>query len=170
MSKLYDLSERFRQLYDMFEEALESGELDSDSEDMFLDTLESIEGEISFKCENIVKFMKNLNGDVDALKAEEDRLKKKRQAIENKVDSLKNYMSDMLRNAKIDEVKAGVFKVKFAKTNPSVDIVNPKLIPSQYREPQEDKILKTQMLKDLKDGKVVEGAVLVTDKTHLRIS
>jgi translation initiation factor 2 alpha subunit (eIF-2alpha) len=170
MSKLYELSESFRKLYEIFEDALDNDELDADSEEMFLDTLESLEGEISFKVENICKFIKNIDGDIKALKAEEDRLSKKRKAMENKVESLKKYMSDMLINAKIKEVKAGNFKVKFQASPPSVEILNPELIPAQYREPQEDKILKSEIMKELKDKKEVAGAKLVDDKVHLRIT
>jgi hypothetical protein len=170
MSKLYELSESFRKLSEMLEEALDNEELDADSEQMFKDTLESIQESIEVKIENICKFMKNLDGDVKAFKAEEDRLNKKRKAIENKIDGMKKYMEEMLINAGIKEVKAGTFKVKFAKTNPSVEILNPKLVPEQYREKQEDKIFKAEILKDLKDGKVIDGVKLVTDKQHLRIS
>lgn len=173
MAKLYQLSDQYRRLMDMIDDALDNEELSEDDLQMFIDTVESIEDSIAVKCENIVKLLMNLQGDVLAFKEEEKRLAKRRKYMENKVDGLKNYMDNMLRNANIDNLNAGSFTIKYHKTNPSVEIVDINKIPAQYRIKQEDKINKTDLLKalkSLKDGETIEGVKLITDKTHMRIS
>lgn len=48
--------------------------------------------------------------------------------------------------------------------------MNEKAIPNTYRIPQPDKIDTKGLLAAVKQGEVVEGVELVTDKKHLRIS
>ena len=71
---LYELSLAFQEVQNM----------DLDPEVM-KDTLDSIEDAIENKAENIAKLIRNLESDVSAYKEEEDRLKTKHQATENKV-------------------------------------------------------------------------------------
>lgn len=173
MSKLYQLSDQYRRLMEMVDDALDNEVLSEDDLQMFVDTLESVEDSIAVKCENIVKFIKNLEGDVNAFKAEEKRLATKRKYMENKVEGLKSYMDNMLRNAKVDIVNAGNFTIKYAKTSPSVEIVDVEKVPTEYRIKQEDKINKIDLLKalkSLKEDEVIEGVRLVKDKKHMRIS
>ena len=83
---LYELSIAFQEVQNM--------ELDPE---VMQDTLDSIEGAIENKAENIAKLIRNLESDVSAYKEEEDRLKTKRQATENKVKWLKTYLEDNMK-------------------------------------------------------------------------
>ena len=71
MSTLYELKEEHEALMNM----LYDEEVD---EQTVLDTLEGIEGEIEEKADNYAKIMKILSADTEALKKEEDRLKRRR--------------------------------------------------------------------------------------------
>ena len=71
---LYELSLSFQEVQNM----------DLDPEVM-KDTLDSIEDAIENKAENMAKLIRNLESDRLAYKEEEDRLKTKRQAVENKL-------------------------------------------------------------------------------------
>ncbi len=55
------------------------------------DTLESIEGAIEEKVEAIHRLYRNMQADIDALKAEEKRLSEKRKVLENEQKRLKEY-------------------------------------------------------------------------------
>ncbi|WP_339193884.1 siphovirus Gp157 family protein [Paenibacillus sp. FSL P4-0176] len=170
MSKLYDLGEKYRRFNDFVDAAWDDEDLTEDDLQMYIETLESIEDEVSVKVENIVKFMKNIEGDIEAYKNEEKRLEKKRKYLQNKFDGLKNYMQTTLEIGNIDKVNAGTFKVKLQTNPPSINIIDPKKVPDKYKTAQDPKIDSKALLKDVKNGLEVEGAVLVTDKKHIRIS
>jgi hypothetical protein len=174
MAKLYQLAEQYRVFNDYVNNALdEDGEegFDLTEEDiqMYIDTMDSIQDDVANKVENIVKFLKNMEGDIESFKKEEKRIANRRKYMENKHDGLKDYMSNMLQMAGIKSIDAGNFRVKFQKNNPSVEVLNEDHVPAKFREPQPDKILKVEILKALKDKEIIPGVLLVTDKEHLRI-
>ena len=101
--KLYELSGLFDDLFDSFEDidnyTPEDGEeipdIDAFRERMregWFDTLSAIEAEFDVKAENIACYIKNMNAEIKALKAEEDALKRRRKAFENSVERLKGYL------------------------------------------------------------------------------
>ena len=101
--KLYELSGLFADLFDSFEDidnyTPEDGEeipdIDAFRERMregWFDTLSAIEAEFDVKAENIACYIKNMNAEIKALKAEEDALKRRRKAFENSVERMKAYL------------------------------------------------------------------------------
>lgn len=170
MSKLYELGEQYRRFNDFVDAAWDDEDLTEDDLQMYIETLESIEDEVSVKVENIVKFMKNIEGDIEAFKNEEKRLEKKRKYLQNKFDGLKSYTQTTLEVSNIDKVNAGTFKVKLQNNPPSISIVDPKKIPDKYKTAQDPKIDSKALLKDVKNGTQVDGVILITDKKHIRIS
>jgi hypothetical protein len=172
MANLYTLAEQYVKLNEMIEDALdnleESGIVEDDLQ-MFIDTLDSIDDSIEVKVENICKFLKNINGDIEIFKKEEQRIAKRRKTLENKHDGIKGYLESMLRLMNKKEVITGTFTVKFQKSPASVNVISEKDIPSEYKEPVPDKILKKEILAALKDKKAIPGVLLVDDNTHMRI-
>lgn len=161
MPNLYELSNQYLYLNTL----LENEEIDPEA---IQDTLEAIEDEIEVKIENIVKLMKNIEGDIDAFKTEEKRLADRRKALENKYNYFKQYIQDSMIKLNKKNIKTGLFTISFQKSPPSVEIVDEKSIPHEYIAFQ-IQINKKQLLEDLKNGKEVKGVVLVKDKEHLRI-
>lgn len=170
MSKLYTLGEQYKAFNEFVDAAWDNEDLTEDDLELYIETLESIEDELSNKVENIAKFMKNIESDIEAFKAEEKRLARKRKYLENKYNGLKSYTQSVLEVNKIDKVNAGMFKVKLQKNPPSINILNSNKVPSTYKIAQEPKIDSKKLLNDVKNGAVIEGVELVTDKQHLRIS
>nr|DAS98722.1 MAG TPA: resistance protein [Caudoviricetes sp.] len=146
---LYELSLAFQDVQNM----------DLDPEVM-KDTLDSIEDAIENKAENIAKLIRNLESDVKAYKEEEERLKTKRQAAENKVKWLKTYLEDNMKLTGKTKFKSGVFKFSIQKNPVSVNITDKKIIPEDYLIPQSPKVNNTLLKKALKDGIEVPGAEL----------
>jgi hypothetical protein len=170
MAKLYQLSINYQKLMEMMDNAITSEEgIPEDDLEMYKDTLDSVKDSIENKCENIIKFMKNINSDIAGLKAEEERLAKQRKYMENKHDGLKKYMEEALRSAGIKNLQLNNFKIRFQKNPASVEVLDIKKIPSEFLTEQEPKVDKTGILKSLKDGKEIQGVKLVTDKDHIRI-
>ena len=146
---LYELSLAFQEVQNM----------DLDSEVM-KDTLDSIGGTFENKAENMAKLIRNLESDRLAYKEEENRLKTKRQAVENKLEWLKTYLKDCMKLTGKTKFKSGVFKFSIQKNPVSVNITNKKILPKDYLIPQPPKVNNTTLKKALKDGIEVPGAEL----------
>ena len=155
---LYELSVAFQEVQNM----------DLDPEVM-KDTLDSIGGTFENKAENMAKLIRNLESDRLAYKEEEDRLKTKRQAVENKLEWLKTYLKDCMKLTGKTKFKSGVFKFSIQKNPVSVNITNKKIIPEDYLIPQPPKVNNTTLKKALKDGIEVPGAELkLTEGLRIR--
>ena len=146
---LYELSLSFQEVQNM----------DLDPEVM-KDTLDSIEDAIESKAENIAKLIRNLESDVSAYKEEEDRLKTKRQATENKVKWLKTYLEDNMKLTGKTKFKSGMFNFAIQKNPASVNITDEKIIPEEFLIQQPPKVDKTSLKEILKRGIEVPGAEL----------
>lgn len=146
---LYELSVAFQEVQNM----------DLDPEVM-QDTLDSIEDAIENKAENIAKLIRNLESDVAAYKEEEDRLKTKRQATENKVKWLKTYLEDNMKLTGKTKFKSGMFNFSIQKNPASVNITDEKIIPEEFLIQQPPKVDKTSLKEILKRGIEVPGAEL----------
>lgn len=146
---LYELSVAFQEVQNM--------ELDPE---VMKDTLDSIEDAIENKAENIAKLVRNLESDVSAYKEEEDRLKTKRQATENKVKWLKTYLEDNMKLTGKTKFKSGMFNFSIQKNPASVNITDERIIPEEFLIPQLPKIDKTALKNILKNGVEVPGAEL----------
>lgn len=146
---LYELSLSFQEVQNM----------DLDPEVM-KDTLDSIEDAIEGKAENIAKLIRNLESDVSAYKEEEDRLKTKRQATENKVKWLKTYLEDNMKLTGKTKFKSGMFNFSIQKNPASVNITDEKIIPVEFLIQQPPKVDKTSLKEILKRGIEVPGAEL----------
>ena len=146
---LYELSLSFQEVQNM----------DLDPEVM-KDTLDSIGGTFENKAENMAKLIRNLESDRLAYKEEEDRLKTKRQAVENKLKWLKTYLRDCMKLTGKTKFKSGMFNFSIQKNPVSVNITNKKILPEDYLIPQPPKVNNTTLKKALKDGIEVPGAEL----------
>lgn len=169
MASLYQLTNQYLALVDMANAALEDENgIEIDDLEMFIDTLDAIEDSMESKAENIGKLIKNLEGDVAVFKAEEQRLQKRRKSMENRIERLKRYTKEMLELAGKDRMSAGVFNIRLQKNPPSIRIVDETKIPSTYKQPQPDKIMNQEILKDLKNGVVIPGAEIAPETKHIR--
>jgi hypothetical protein len=169
MPTLYQLTDDYINFVNYANNILENDDLTEEDFQMLIDTLDAIKDSVEYKVENIIKFMKNIEGDIEAYKKEEDRLKKRRKVQENTYNRLKDYVKNMLETANIKSVEAGVFKVRIQKNNPSVEIYDENKVPDKYKIPQDPVIDKKTLLADLKNGLVVEGAKIADESYHLRI-
>lgn len=148
MAKLYELNAMIEAFE--FEIDEETGEITN------IGDLDALQIERDEKMENIALWIKNLKADAKAYADEEKSFYAKKKAAENKVESLKNYLQYCLNGEKF---KTDRVTVSY-RNSKSADIVNESLIPEEYKVPQEPKISKADILKDLKEGKDVPGANL----------
>ncbi|MFT0140735.1 siphovirus Gp157 family protein [Alcanivoracaceae bacterium MT1] len=153
-------------LYHMTDEYLAAldhlRDMDLDEETMS-DTLEGLEGELTIKAQNVAAFTLNLDAEAAAIKEAEQRLARRRRALENKVKKLRDYLLVNMERAGISEISAidNSFRVRVMKGRQSVVIDDMDALPADYTTTKTivdpDKRLIT---KAISDGYEVPGAHL----------
>lgn len=158
--KLYEITEAYRNIEMLLN--------DADNDDdlvLFNSALIDIQGQLEDKVENIVNLIRNSDADIKALKEEEQRLNKKRKALENKVQSMKDYVFDSLVVTGTESIKYKAFKVSIKENPESVFVTDANKIPDSYFVTQEPKIDKRAVKEAIKDGKSVPGAELIRTRS-----
>ncbi len=101
----------------------------------FADTLEGLQFELEKKAEGYCKVLRQMESDIEAIKAEEDRLKRNRSAIENNVKRMKEALKDAMVKTGHDDkngLKAGLFQLKVAKNGGQRPLVIDGDVPEQF--------------------------------------
>ena len=127
--KLYEMSADFSELFDNYDAIVNieftpdgrGGFVDDDGnpvdpeerrremQQAWFDTLDGMEQELVRKAENVAVYIKNMEAEAKTLKAEEDKLKARRQAKEGSAKRMREYLMSCMKQAnisKIDEPKA----------------------------------------------------------------
>ena len=150
-------------LYELSQNYLAVQDMDLEPETL-KDTLDSIEEAIEVKAENIAKWIRNLEADKKAFEEEEKRFKEKKQAADNRIKSLKQYLEDNMRLTGKTKFKAGFFSFAIQNNPPSVEVFDETLIPKQFLIEQPVKIDRAGIKELLKAGEEVPGAELKQTK------
>lgn len=157
MATLYALTGDLLQIQQMIEDGMDLG-----------DTLESVELEIADKLEGYAMIIKNIQSDIDGLKAEEKRLSERRRSLENSVKRMKEAMSSTLELVEDDDkgkkrVKTDKFSFYFIeRASAIVEDVNELPINFIKTEIKADSKALTEYLKS---GNEVKGATLKVNKS-----
>lgn len=114
---LYDLTGDLLRL----QELLESGEV-VDTE-LLADVLADTTTDYEEKIENYAKIVKNLSANIDSLKAEAERLTKRRKALEANIDSLKSRMFDSMKATGKTKIKGDLFTVSIRANGGKVPVI-----------------------------------------------
>lgn len=173
----YEEQERRRErmtLYELTEELMELLAMAEDEDvdpQILQDTFEGVEGEFDAKVEAYCKVIKGLMADMEVLKAEEERIAKKRKTIENNVTSMKDTIELALRT--VGKTKAGgkLFTASIQKNGgkaPLVVTLQPEELPEEYRK-VEYKQDSDAIRKALEEGKELQWACLTERGESLRI-
>ena len=164
MSSIYELTDQWKEVEGM----LYDGETD---EQIILDTLESIDGEIEQKADNYAKLIKNMLSDAKILSAEEDRIRRRRQSIESRAKRLKETLQANLEYIGKTKFKTVLFSFSVSKNSgkqPLEITDNLDDIPGKFLIPQPPAVDKDKVRELLKE-KEVEWAHLEPYGKHLNI-
>lgn len=133
-----------------------------DDPETFLDTLESIDWQdrLEEKLESYARVHFDMLSRIEAIKMEEQRLAKKRKAIESNDERLVDRVQGAFKAAGLTKVEAGAYTLRVSKSKRvEVDEV---LLPSKYFiEKVERKPDKKNIRKLLSEGQEISGAQLV---------
>lgn len=166
---LYQLNEQFEELWAVMDDIPAD---DPDALEAFYTTLEGIQMERDEKIESIACFIKQLNADAAALKAEADALTERKKSKEKKSERLKEMLLSAMTDTNTKRLDLPRAKLTVRQNPPSVVIrdLEP-LVTSAYLKPRkitESDIDKTAIKAAIQSGEEVEGAELET-RTSLLI-
>ena len=173
MANLYEIDYQLKVLEDYMCDP-DTGELLD--EDSFNVKFDEIQMALNDKIESSMCFYKNLQADIEAFKAEEKNLAQRRKVKENLAERIKKRIDSYIQHQFIDEEgnlhKDELNKYKFEtprvkisyRKSDTVDIYDIDLLPKEYiKEKVEVSADKTALKKDIKSGKEINGAKIVTN-------
>ncbi len=162
MTKLYELTEQFKELSTL-----------SDCEDMkeaLADTLEGIQGEFRDKAQAITGMALNMDADTYAIDEEIKRLTARKKTIQNRQQSIKDYLRVNMDRCDIKKISCPLFTITCVQGRNLVYIDNQDALPEEYLS------VKTVIAPDkkaieavLKEGLEVPGAHFEKSKSSIRI-
>lgn len=173
MSNLYEIDYQLQMLEDYMVD-VETGEiLDEDS---FNAKFDEIQMALNEKIENSMCFYKNLQADIEAFKTEEKNIAQRRKVKENLAERIKNRIDNYIRMKYTNEdgvvdtddlnkfkMETPRMKLSYRKSD-SVDVYDIDSLPKEYiKEKVEVSADKTALKKDIKSGKAINGAKIVTN-------
>ena len=153
---LYELNQNFNNLI----EVLENTE-DENIKELIKKSMDQLTLETNEKIENIIKYIKNLEAEAEALEKESKRLNDKKFKTLKKVDNLKNYLKDFTNTLDNKKYHTGIFNISIRKNAASVVIDNEFLVPDEFCKTEViRKVDKVALKEKLKAGEVIEGVKL----------
>ena len=148
--RLYELTEALQHVECIIESA--EGELTEETE-KYLDALQM---ERSAKLESIAKILKNTEAQTKALKAEEERLAKKRKSLAGRTDWLKGYVLNNINAS--EKVEVGIFTFS-VRSSQAVEVEDLEKLPDEYKRVEyRESPDKKKILEMFKEGNAVPGA------------
>jgi len=125
--KLYEIANEYQSLLDSSEFDEETGEILTDpiSLSSNLETFKE-------KAVNVAKYFNSLDAEADAIRQAEKMMKARRESIEARSESLRNYLLKNMQACDISEIKCEYFAIKRKLNRASVDDYAPELIPGKF--------------------------------------
>ena len=148
---LFEITERYQQLLAFAED----GEID---DEIFAETLNSIEDELELKAENYARVIKELevrkgsiSGEIDVIQKEVDRRKEHINSIDRHITRMKESLTDAMIKTNKTKFKSEHFSFWTQKTA-EVVITDEAGISMEYFTVPEPKVSKQKIKDDLKKG------------------
>lgn len=153
MASLYELTGEALVLQEMLEmEDGDPAELEKE--------LESISKDMDKKFDAYLKIYYNNLSDADQVDAEIKRLQKRKKALTNNADKIKNSVMTAMQVLGKDKFKSALFSASIRKTPESVVIDYPQDVPQEFLKPVEPEFDKTKLKEYLKNNPNCEFAHL----------
>lgn len=161
---LYELTNDYINLLALAEDP------DTDPE-VLADTLEGLDGQLEDKADNYAKVIRQIESDVNGLKAEIERLQARKTAAQNNIDRMKANLEQMMIATDKTKFKTELFSFGIQK-NPAKVVMDEQYIenvPEEYLKYKEPEIDRKKIAEDLKAGKDLNGIAHLEQSESLRI-
>lgn len=156
-------------LYELTGALADLSSMDLDDEAV-QNSLEAIQGEFTDKAIAIIKLSENMTADTSAIDAEIDRLKARKQVIENRKKSLREYLLRNMEACGITKIESPLFTATLRKGVESVEIEDQSKLPDEFVTVEVvTKPDKNLIKAKLKAGEGIPGASLKRGATTLQI-
>ena len=164
MANLYELTSNYETVLNM----LYDEDID---EQMVLDTLESIEGEIEDKADGYAKIIKELLGDAEKIKAEKLRLEARQKAFENRAKLLKDNLQNTMTQLGKTKFKTELFSFGIQKNGGKLPLIIEDIakVPDEYFKHTEKELDNTKIREAIDSGKEISFAYYGKQGETLRI-
>ena len=163
MTHLYELSNAYKMLMDT----------DELTEEELIECVNNVKELFNDKARNIARLVLSLKADSEAIATEVIRLSARKQAIENRMTWLKNYLTQEMEATETTQIKDEIVSVSLRNSPPSVMVEDEELIPADYwRTIPETKVVDKQTILGLykeDNSLIVPGVTIQTDRKHVVI-
>lgn len=164
MSRLYEISQQYQQLSAMTEED------DHIPMHVIQDTMQAIEGEFQEKGKALAMVALNMDGDLEAIQSQIDRLEARKRTIANRKESLKEYLRSNMEASGITKITHPLFTITLGKGKPIVVIDEESKIPDDFMRVKVTSAPdKAEIAKAIKEGVEVPGVHSEIGKSSISI-
>lgn len=162
---LYKLTENFK--------ALEKLADDPDMVESVVDTMEALEGEFNDKAIALVTVTKNMDSDIDGVKAEIARLTARKKAMENRKTHMLSYLLTNMEATGITKISCPIFSISYNAPKPMLAVDDEDAVPVDYIDISTvrklDKKTLLSALKALPEGESIPGVHIGQSKASITI-
>lgn len=164
MSSLYEITADYIQISNMMEDP----ELDPQT---LADTMEGIEGELEDKADNYARVMKNMEADLNGIKAEIERLSTRKKTIENNIKRMKEALQFSMETTGKTKFKTELFSFGIRKNAPAVVMDEPYIenVPERFLKYSDPTINRIAIKEAIQNGEDLEGLAHLEQSTSLSI-
>lgn len=152
MTELYALTGQIAELAAM---------ADTDDEGLrqaIQDTMDGIKGEFELKADSIVMLRRNIEGDIDAIDKEVDRLNELKRIKKNTVGQLGDFLRRNMEAANIKSIRRPLFTITLALSPEKVIVDNEQAVPDEFVSLKSvitpDKKIIAARLKEIRDHNI----------------
>lgn len=153
--KLYEIQEAMIDNLNIF---LESEGTDLDQE-VYNEIMNLLKEELSTKSSNILKYMNNLQADLEQIKVEKQRLDKIKKSKESKYSKLSDYIITIMTNLDKAKIETDIGNYALRKST-KVEVIDETLIPEEYFNISIDKTVNKVTLKEVLKSQDIPGVKL----------
>lgn len=153
MSHLYEITAQYQELAALAEGA------DEDMAVAVRDTMEAVEGEFQEKGKALAMITLNMDGDIDAIDRQIERMTERKRCLVNRKESLKDYLRINMEAAGITKITHPLFTITLGKGKPSVVIDDESQIPDEFMRVKTSVAPdKVEIARAIKEGNEIPGA------------
>lgn len=161
---IYEIDRALSLIIDELSEKLANGETLTESDE---ERLLSVGDKLENKLVSYGYVVKNTQGELDAVKAEIDRLNAKKAVLDKKASWLKRTMQTVMTSHNLSKIDDPIMPIRLQDSPVSVAILDEKALPPDYQKVTITADKKA-LISDLKQGKQIDGVSLVQNQ-HVRI-
>lgn len=163
---IYQLTTKYIEDMEYLEQGIDvkTGEIiDLENKEKIQEIKEAISKDVVEKASNIIKVISNRTIQADLIQKEIERLEKYLKSYENATNALKKIVSNTMETLNLTKIETESGRISIRKSQ-SVNIIEQDKIPIKYiKQTITEKVDKVAVKEDIKQGILVDGAVLKTN-------